>query len=345
MPTYDIYTLPESEITISGGGVLSGGNQGTGEHLDGLFITLNSSNFQVVTIDDDDNFFADNDSGQTLPGAITYDGEPHGAGLRVEAEYRLTVEDSLGNQYVVVGFNINETGASNTYGTVEGLAFLDDFPPVGVPLEVVGFQEGPGSSTTLAADYYVPPCFASGTRIATPDGERCVETLKAGDLVTTLDRGAQPLLWVGSASFSKDALIRDPALRPIEIGTGDAILWVSPQHRVLLADWRAEMTCGGPVLVAAKHLAEAGAARAMAPGEIPARGITYWHILFDRHEIVSSNGHLTESFRPGPEAMKALPDAAAEFRRFFPDFAGDRAAFSAARPTAARYEARVLAGA
>ena len=41
-------------------------------------------------------------------------------------------------------------------------------------------------------------CFAAGTRIATPQGARPVETLCPGDLVTTLDHRPQPLRWVGS---------------------------------------------------------------------------------------------------------------------------------------------------
>ena len=42
-----------------------------------------------------------------------------------------------------------------------------------------------------------PPCFTPGTMIETPDGPRLVEDLQPGDMVTTVDHGAQPLLWVG----------------------------------------------------------------------------------------------------------------------------------------------------
>lgn len=40
------------------------------------------------------------------------------------------------------------------------------------------------------------PCFACGTLIATPDGERPVETLAIGDLVTTMN-GTAPVRWIG----------------------------------------------------------------------------------------------------------------------------------------------------
>ena len=39
--------------------------------------------------------------------------------------------------------------------------------------------------------------FTHGTRIDTPDGPRPVEALAAGDLVTTLDNGSQPVRWTG----------------------------------------------------------------------------------------------------------------------------------------------------
>jgi hypothetical protein len=42
------------------------------------------------------------------------------------------------------------------------------------------------------------PCFARGTMIRTPDGERPVETLVGRRLVETRDHGPQPLRWLGS---------------------------------------------------------------------------------------------------------------------------------------------------
>jgi hypothetical protein len=39
-------------------------------------------------------------------------------------------------------------------------------------------------------------CYAAGTAIATPDGERAVETLVAGDLVLTTSATARPVKWV-----------------------------------------------------------------------------------------------------------------------------------------------------
>lgn len=345
MPDYNIFTLPESEITISGGGVLSGGNQGEGSHLDGLTITLDTNNFQEVLVTDNDDFFADNDGNQSLTNAINYDGTNHAAGRRVEAEYTLTVEDPDGNTYTLIGFNIVGTGGGNPYGTVEGLAFLDVFPPVGVPLLVIDSQEGPGNSETPFADYFTPPCFVSGTLIDTPEGPRPVETLKAGDLVSTMDHGAQALVWVGSKHIAPDELAGTPALCPIELRQNGKTLIVSPQHRILVAGWQAELLCGEDILVAAKHLVRAGRARVMTQAELSPLGVTYWHLMFAQHEIVFSNDIPSESFCPGPEVMRHMPEAAREFIQLFPGFNPKVPPFGAARRSAKAFEARAIAAA
>ncbi len=64
-----------------------------------------------------------------------------------------------------------------------------------------------------------PVCFLEGTRIATPTGERAVETLAVGDLVTTADGSARPVRWIGRQTIV--ALFADPLhAYPIRIGAG-----------------------------------------------------------------------------------------------------------------------------
>ena len=48
--------------------------------------------------------------------------------------------------------------------------------------------------------------------------------------------------------------------------------------------------------------------------------VEYFHILFDRHEIVCSNGAWSESLFTGPEALQAVPSASAqEIKKLFPE--------------------------
>lgn len=115
---------------------------------------------------------------------------------------------------------------------------------------------------------------------------------------------------------------------------------VSPQHRVLIEGARAEMYFGeSEVLVPAKHLI----GLAEVTRALPAEGVTYVHILFDRHEIVQSDGIWTESFQPAERTLNALDEAArSEVLNLFPELAGDTTGFSSARLSLKAHEARVL---
>lgn len=108
---------------------LDGITRGDGSHLMGQTITLKSSDWQQVAIKDGDTDFDDNDHNQRLDGPQTIDGTTYGRNTRVEAEYRLTVEDSDGNTYEVLAFNVDNS--SPAYGTVEGRAFVG--PPRPAP--------------------------------------------------------------------------------------------------------------------------------------------------------------------------------------------------------------------
>ena len=152
MAVYTIYTLAESDVTVSGGQQLSGITQGDGSHLQGSTITLNNDNCTAVQVDDsDDTNFSDSDNSQTLANPTTYDGESYAAGLRVESEFSVTVQDPSGNTYTLLGFNINEPD-TESFATIEGLAFVGGvggFPPIGVPLTVISTAEGPNNAYAL----------------------------------------------------------------------------------------------------------------------------------------------------------------------------------------------------
>ena len=190
-------------------------------------------------------------------------------------------------------------------------------------------------------------CFTPGTQILTGRGAVAVETLAPGDLVMTRDNGLQPLRWVGSRKLSYAELLARPEFQPVRIGAGalagagpDRSMLVSPQHRVLVEGARAEMYFGeSEVLVPAKHLI----GLAEITRALPAEGVTYIHILFDRHEIVQSDGIWTESFQPAERTLNALDAAArAEVLELFPDLADDTTGFPAARLSLKAHEAKVL---
>ena len=184
------------------------------------------------------------------------------------------------------------------------------------------------------------PCFVAGTLIRTPEGEVPVDMLRPGDLVMTQDDGAQPLRWIG---HRRVAAIGDFA--PIQIAANTfgrhRALLLSPLHRVLIRDSLAELLFGErEVLIAARDLVNDRSVRRIEGGMVD-----YVHILFDRHQVVFSEGLATESFLPGPQTTRSFEsEIVAEICTLFPEIDPQTGAgySPAVRRTLKSYEARLL---
>lgn len=167
-------------------------------------------------------------------------------------------------------------------------------------------------------------CFARGTEIFTSEGPVAVEDLAVGNRILTMDRGMQPLRWIGRKKLGENELAAAPKLKPIRIaagalGNGTPLndLVVSRQHRILVRSAIAQRMFGvQEILVAAIKLVGLPGIEVIED----AQSVEYFHMLFDQHEIVFSNGAATESLFTGPEALKAVSeDARAEILQIFPD--------------------------
>ncbi|MEM7723354.1 MAG: Hint domain-containing protein [Pseudomonadota bacterium] len=194
----------------------------------------------------------------------------------------------------------------------------------------------------------VIPCFTPGTMIATPTGEVPVENLQVGDRVITRDNGLQEIRWVRHRTLNRDELLKAPNLRPILIKEGslghglpERDMLVSPQHRVLVSDEKTQLYFEeSEVLVAAKHLLNSGSIVRM-----DTLRTTYIHFMFDRHEVVLSDGAWTESFQPGDQSLGGMgKDQRDEIFDLFPalvtkDGLND---FQAARRALKSHEAKLL---
>jgi hypothetical protein len=146
----------------------------------------------------------------------------------------------------------------------------------------------------------VPTCFTPGALILTPGGERPVEDLRPGDLVTTRDRGPCPVLWAGGQEVDGTGDFAPVLIRTGALGNRRDLL-VSPQHRMMIRGWRAELFAGLPeAMVAAVHLVN-GRTVVRAPRPL----VTYLHVMLERHEIVFAEGAETESLDPAGEAAAA----------------------------------------
>ncbi|MCR9275096.1 MULTISPECIES: Hint domain-containing protein [Mameliella] len=146
--------------------------------------------------------------------------------------------------------------------------------------------------TQTGDDANVYNCFLTGTRIATPDGSRRIETLAHGDLILAADGRALPLRWLARMEVRPQAVNKPIGRLPIRIAAGalgselpKRDLYVSPDHALVLDG----------MLVNASALINHSDIRMMRASEAPA-SFTYWHVELDAHEIILANGIPTESF-------------------------------------------------
>lgn len=184
-----------------------------------------------------------------------------------------------------------------------------------------------------------PPCFVAGTMIDTPTGPRAVEDLVVGDLVTTMDNGAQAIRWTGRRAVVGQGDFAPIRFAPNALHNEEELL-VSPQHRMLVTGWKAELLFGeSEILVAAKHLVNGDLIH-----RLPMRETVYHHILFDAHEIVFAQGIPSESFHPGGTILDGDAELRSELSALFPELSQIGTGWDrmCARPVIKAREARVL---
>ncbi len=256
----------------------------------------------LVRITDNEAMFNEVDKTQALAAPVTLNGQTWPAGATINPAYNLYNPGSS-LQIVTVHFG----GDGYFAGPIHAVAVTEPL----VPGQAYTFTKQI-TSEQAPIPYINLWCFAAGTRIATPQGAITVEDLQPGDLVQTLDNGLQPLREVLSTTVPAEG-----RFAPVVIAAGtcgnEHDLMLSPQHRMLFTGARAELLFGeSEVLVAACHLIEAGLAHRRPGGHV-----TYYHLVFERHEIIFSEGVPSESFLPGQDAD--LPDdTVEEFRALFP---------------------------
>ena len=192
-------------------------------------------------------------------------------------------------------------------------------------------------------------CFTADTLIDTEHGAQRIQDLAVDDYVLTADHGAQQIRWIESSVLSPERLRDNPAMRPVRIRAGSLgpdtpsrDLLVSQQHRILVRGPKVELLFGtSEALVAAKHLCT-WPGITIEPADAP---VEYFHILLDRHEILTAEGAPAESLFLGEETLHTLSsDGLQELATIFPDTASERGAGfgRAARMILRNFEAQML---
>lgn len=144
-------------------------------------------------------------------------------------------------------------------------------------------------------------CFASETRLRTPQGLKPVSALRTGDLVTTKDAGDVAVLWTGQRLCAATGENAPVVFERGSVGN-TTTLRLSQQHRILVKSPLVQYYFGqNEVFVPAKACVNDHDIRI-----IPAARISYVHILLEKHHVVWAEGLECESLYLGDQTVNAL---------------------------------------
>ena len=264
-------------------------------------------------------------SGVTVNGTLGTTGSSlNWTGLTIEAasDNNLTITDADLNGYLDLYVDYYTTTDTVTFSgytiTYLGVEY-GVFSPGGVyfvPLPQNGSTQTmiPSSGTTnvfqAQASGYL--CFAAGTQIATPTGERAVEGLRIGDHVLTAEGRAVAVKWVGRQSV-KTRFGTAERLAPVRIRAG--ALGDGLPHSDLTVTADHGMVVGG-VIGHAGALVN-GTTITRVPLAEMGEVYTVFHIETEAHEIILANGAPAETFIDN--VSRRVFDNFAEFEALYGD--------------------------
>lgn len=245
----------------------------------------------------------------TFKSRIIYRSEAEGGAplTGADRDYTLTTNETDDGFYNV-GDEQNDSGPNTEYqGTFESgghtfVVFHDTQAPFYsfIYSETASVGDFPSSTGDYPASYTpgsitldpspYPVCFAPGTRIATPDGDRTVETLAIGDLILTETGAAVPITWIGRQTITK--FFAGTRAQPVRIRAGAlgqgspyADLTVTGNHGILLDG----------LVIDAGALVNGSTIDWVPLAGLPER-VVYYHIETEAHDVIFANGAAAETF-------------------------------------------------
>lgn len=278
-------------------------------------IKFNNYRSQQTTISDQDNNFTES---EPAGARASFDTEVFGqpAGTTFNSAWGWTLQDSAGVTYDLSAYSygVNNDDGTGGYDIVDGFLFFgpNGVPPEGETLTITALR-GIDNQAWASA---VLLCFAEGSLIETMQGEKLVEELSAGDLVKTLDHGYKPLRYILTRKVPCFGSMRPVVFEKGAIGNTER-LRVSQRHRMhttalrehLLLNihpdsliWAVEL-CNGSTI----HL------------DVESQFVTYYHLMFDQHELIYSSGVISESWQPSSRNLKRDPELTRELLTIFPE--------------------------
>ena len=146
-----------------------------------------------------------------------------------------------------------------------------------------------GQSIT-ALDEPFAVCFLEGTMIATPEGERTVESLAIGDVLLKADGSFVKVKWIGRQRLNR--FFASDRLLPVRIAAG--ALGDGTPNRDLLVTADHGMVLDG-LVVNASALVNGVTITYEPKSRLPST-ITYYHIETEEHDVILANGAASETY-------------------------------------------------
>lgn len=195
-----------------------------------------------------------------------------------------------------IGDTVTAFGDSYTY---EGTVNIDgqDWPVFTydpIPTFSVVFMDqapiAPPATYTANAATFNGACFAPGTMIGTPGGDKPVEALRIGDEISNAQGGVVSVRWIGVVS--KPTAIAGLAMQAVRIEAdafGDNVpsadLIVTADHGMILDG----------LVINASALVNGSTIAFIPLSELPNR-LTYYHVETENHDVILANGAPAETF-------------------------------------------------
>ena len=197
----------------------------------------------------------------------------------------------LGPSIPYSGYTIEING--NTYAIFEDTANVGSYYiPYDSTFDDIDLADVPAFTTDKSENVTAQNfCFLGGTLIATPSGERAVETLEIGDMVRTAGGRDVVVKWVGrqrvTAPLFNISLDEKRALVCIVAGAlgNHTDLYVSADHGMIVDG----------LVINASALVNGTTIRFVPATEMP-QEFTYYHVETEAHDVILANGTPVETF-------------------------------------------------
>ena len=193
--------------------------------------------------------------------------------------------------------------------------------------------------TSTPERFPAPACFVRGTLIRTADGPKAIEDILPGEMVWTADKGMVPVSWIASETVRGNGKSAPIRFESGSFGNTSELL-VSPNHRMLLTGYGPQLYLGeDEVFVAAKYLVDGTSIISS-----PCLSVTYFHLIFQEHEVVEANGVMSESYFIGEfDAEKRFASDRRMMQAILSDQEKRTSPAKLARPDARKVDAYLLA--